>query len=416
MKRKSFLIFALLGLFYLFGNLAILWQKNLPLLSPVDLVESLPPLAPIFRKPGGKVVFGFLPYWNMKDSDKLNIRSLTHLAYFGLDLNSDGTVRTLDNPREKEPGWRKLNGSEFAILSRQVKLLGKKLILTVVAMKTDQIETLLNDEGSRQKAISSILTVMLEKQFDGINVDFEYMGFPGSQTRDNFTRFVTDLTGRCKKMNSKCEISLDVFADSGVKNRLYDLSALGRVVDQVVVMAYDFFRPSSLQSGPVSPLRGKCPPAGSEPTAHSRFRTCEDCNCLDYDIVTSISDIDKLVPSYKVILGVPFYGYEWQTVDEKWMSRTYPKTGGLATYKRIQSLFSDNTVSSLSAAWSGETLTPFLSYSKDGNIYQIYYENEDSLKLKIDFIHQAKLSGLAIWALGYEIPYQNLWKTIANNL
>ena len=185
---------------------------------------------------------------------------------------------------------------------------------------------------------------------------------------------------------------------------MYDSAPFGKIVDLVIVMAYDFFRPSSLLAGPVAPLRGRC----QEPT--------NQVSCLDYDIVTSISDINKLVPSYKIILGIPFYGYEWQTVDGAFMARPYPKTGGLATYKRIQSLFSDTSVSSLSASWSDETLTPFLSYSKNGNTYQIYYENEDSLKLKVDFIHQAKLSGLAVWALGYEIPHQNLWQTIANNL
>ena len=59
---------------------------------------------------------------------------------------------------------------------------------------------------------------------------------------------------------------------------------------------------------------------------------------------------------------------------------------------------------------------PYLSYIEDDKTYQIHYEDTASLKLKIDFVHQAKMGGLAIWALGYEIPYQELWQTISNNL
>ena len=172
-------------------------------------------------------------------------------------------------------------------------------------------------------------------------------------------------------------------------------------------MAYDFYRPSSLQAGPVAPLRGKC--------TSENWKLKTD-NCLDYDVITSIGDITKLVSPSKVILGVPFYGYEWQTVDTQFLARTYPQTGLTATYKRVRELLDNNSESSLSATWSGTTFTPYLSYTKDGNTYQIHYEDDNSLKLKIEFVHQAKLAGLAIWAVGYELPYTNLWLTLDNSL
>lgn len=401
MVRKILGVFALLALIFIPLTVYQLWQTNLPLVSPIDLIESLRELAPTYRRPGNKIVFGFLPFWNMKDSTKLYVRSLTHLAYFGIDLTPDGAVKKYDKPGEKEPGWNKLNGDDFTILSRQIKLLGKKLILVIRAMDTDQIESLVNSNTNRKNAIDTVMEVIRDKQFDGVNIDFEYMGYPDQTTRDNFTQFVIDLSSKCKISNIKCEISLDVFADSAIKKRLYDLPKLAKVVDQFIVMAYDFYRPSSLQAGPVAPLRGRC---------------TNSTSCLDYDVITSIGDIAKLVPPDKVILGVPFYGYEWQTVDTQFLSRTYPQTGQTATYKRVRELLDNSSESSLFATWSGTTFTPYLSYSKDGNIYQIYYEDENSLELKIEFVHQAKLAGLAIWAVGYELPYTNLWLTIDNSL
>ena len=404
MKNKFVPVCLALGLIYFSLSFYHLWLINLPLVSPLDLIESLPPLAPIFNKPGQKIAFGFLPYWNLKLANELTVKPLTHLAYFGIDLTPAGGIKKYDRPGEKEPGWNKLNSDQYSLLHRQLKILGKKIILTVLAMETEQIETLLSSVENRNNAINSILSVYAEKEFDGLNIDFEYMGYPAEETRKNFTIFVADLTRQCKAIDKNCEISLDVFADSAIKSRLYDLSALGKVVDQIIVMAYDFYRPSSTQSGPVAPLRGKC------------NRDSKTTPCLDYDIVTSIGDIAKFVPSYKIILGIPFYGYEWQTVDDSFLANTYPKTGSLATYKRIQGLFGNEKISSLSASWSNLTLTPYLSYVEADKTYQIHYEDAASLKLKINFIHQAKMGGLAIWALGYEIPYQDLWQTISNNL
>lgn len=406
MKSKFVPVCLVLGVLYFSLSLYRLWLINLPLVSPLDLVGSLPPLAPIFRKPGGKIAFGFLPYWNLKLANELTVKPLTHLAYFGIDLTPTGEIKKYDRPGEKEPGWNKLNSDQYSLLHRQLKILGKKVILVVLAMEIKQIDTLLGSVENRNNAVNSILTVYTEKEFAGLNVDFEYMGYPTEETRKNFTLFVSDLTARCKAIDKKCEVSLDVFADSAIKNRLYDLSALGKIVDQIIVMAYDFYRPGSTQSGPVAPLRGKCNSTNfSSPSP-----------CLDYDVVTSIGDINKFIPSYKIILGVPFYGYEWQTVDASFLANTYPKTGVVATYKRIQGLFGNDKISSLSASWSNLTLTPYLSYVENDKTYQIHYEDTASLKLKIDFVHQAKMGGLAIWALGYEIPYQELWQTISNNL
>ncbi len=53
MKNKFVLVCLALGLIYFSLSLYRLWLINLPLVSPLDLIESLPPLAPIFNKPGG---------------------------------------------------------------------------------------------------------------------------------------------------------------------------------------------------------------------------------------------------------------------------------------------------------------------------------------------------------------------------
>ena len=196
-----------------------LWHVNLPLVSPLDVISTFAPNLPFINKPEAqKVVYGFLPYWNMKYSDQIPIRYLTHLAYFGVDLKPDGTIREYDNPGEKEPGANKLNSNEFSILHRQLKLTGKKSILTVRAFDPDQIESIINSAKATQTAISSIMELVRGKQFDGINVDFEYLGSATNSTKDNFIRFVSQLAATCRVEVGGCEINVDGFADSSVND------------------------------------------------------------------------------------------------------------------------------------------------------------------------------------------------------
>jgi spore germination protein YaaH len=154
-------------------------------------------------------------------------------------------------------------------------------------------------------------------------------------------------------------------------------------------------------AGPVAPLSCKCD-----------FATSYDSVCLDQDIVSHLSAMIKNVPSEKIVLGVPFYGYEWQTASKNFLANTYPGTGALATYARIQTLFSDPKISSLSAMWSEKTFSPYLTFEQEGKIYQIYFENNRSLEEKVKLIKSANLGGIAIWALGYETPHKDLWGPI----
>ena len=202
------------------------WQKKLPLVSPITLIENS-----YITQTKDKVVYGFIPYWNLKYVNNLQISHLTHLAYFALDLNPDGTAHKKTNPKELEPGWNKLNSQETKNLLYQSKLLKQKTVLTVTAMETKLIESILDNQTHSQNAINSILEVYRNFNFDGINIDFEYVGTPQDTTINNFTEFIKTLRRQCLGMSSKCFIDIDVFGDSSEKKRLWDLEKIHPHVD-----------------------------------------------------------------------------------------------------------------------------------------------------------------------------------------
>jgi len=346
-----------------------------------------------------KIIYGFFPYWNSKYSDQLNISFLTHFAYFAIDLNPDGTVYKINTNKEQEPGWNKLKSKTTEKLLFQAKLLHQKTVLTVTAMDPELIESIFDSQIVTDTTINSVINVYKDFNFDDINIDFEYVGEPTPKARLGFVNFIRKLKDTCLDTNKNCHIDIDIFADSASKARLWDLQALSQTVDRFIVMSYDYYRKTSTQAGPVAPITGKCNNDGTS-------------TCLDQDIISHISQITKIIPSQKIILGIPFYGYEWQTASEDFLANTYPKTGSMASYSRIQSLFNDPKISSMSAKWSDTTLSPYLVFYKDNELHQIHYENQDSLLQKIKLVKSANLGGIAIWALGYETPYLELWDPI----
>jgi spore germination protein YaaH len=135
------------------------------------------------------------------------------------------------------------------------------------------------------------------------------------------------------------------------------------------------------------------------------------------DILDGLRGLLALVPPEKVILVVPFYGYEWQTTTLNLeTAQTYPKTGATLTYERLQSLLGRKKALKLTEHWDEHSLSPYITYEEEDEFFIGFYENERSLGYKIDLARGLNLGGIAIWALGYEGETSELWQTSEKRL
>src|SRR3989344_3331480 len=112
-------LFFILGPFLIVITTYVVWQSNLPLVSPIALIDVITGHSIASKSP--KIIYGFFPYWNSKYANELNINFLTHLAYFAIDLNPDGTINKTNLKKEQEPGWNKLNSNTIEKLLYQSK-------------------------------------------------------------------------------------------------------------------------------------------------------------------------------------------------------------------------------------------------------------------------------------------------------
>lgn len=344
----------------------------------------------------GKIVYGFLPYWNLK---KVNPQQeLTHLSYFGLTIGAGGELltRTSDGG---EPGYYQLDSDELASISATLYEQEQKLELTVIQFNADDIYAFINSKEAQDEFYTGLESVLLAYPFSGVNIDIEYGGVVDDKLRNNFVEFIANLKLRLSEKYSHINLSVSVYASAAEGSSIWDIEGIGQYADYVVVMAYDFHRRSSVKAGPVAPIFG-----GKD--------------LWDGDISKYLQSFLAVMPKEKILLGVPFYGYEWQTTSRDPRAHTFPDTGATASYERVQTLLEPETKEKLRVeeGWNDDALSPYVSYVEDGEIFVVYYENSRSLSYKLDLVNQLDLGGIAIWALGYEGDSRELWETIGRKL
>lgn len=330
------------------------------------------------------MVLGFAPYWNLKKISSDSLGNITHLAYFNLLLNSDGALYTKVNRREEDPAYTNYK----RLLAGAVNLGTKPLIITFMPESQTALASMISSTSSRRKTISTIVDTLTESKASGVNIDFEPLGDTTETLRNNFTLFIKELKTNLESTSFNL-LTISIYASAANRPRIWDIPALVPYTNYFVVMTYDYTMPGSGSAGPNSPLRGSG-------------------DLFEHDIIKNIAEITKQSPAKKILLGIPFYGYEWDTVDSSKYSPVEAK-GSVASLERVQKMLDDKT---LELIWDRNSLTPYGIASNSGQISQIYFENETSIRLKLEFVKSAGLGGIAIWALGYEGHNSWVWPTI----
>lgn len=367
-----------------------------PLLSPLSGVTSFQflkgeTIAEPFFQNEQKVVYAFLPYWNLS---KAQIQpEITHLAYFSLGIGADGEIVLANDQNELEPGYSRLGSDRLLELANQVTRNKGKIDIVLTQFNNSEIETFLASPSAHQQTIASLDSLLLAYPITGINVDIEYVGSASPALRYQYVQFIKTLRSHLDQKYNDVTLSIDLYASAADRPLIWDVPALATSVDYFIVMAYDFHRRSSPTAGPVAPLFG----------ANEYW---------DSDINQYMKAFLAHVPKEKLILGLPFYGYGWQTTSDAAQSTTYPDTGSTYSYERIEQLLTKRTELQLKEYWHDTSLSPYLTYIEDDKTYVVHYENARSIAYKLEYARQLDLAGIAIWAIGYEGNTRELWQPI----
>ena len=395
-------IFSLVIILAVTGSFLKNISKQEKLLYPFSKNSDIFSFLTPHKKPKYRV-YGYLPYWSLDSAKYLQYDKLTDIAYFGLYINPDGTFKekVLDDEGYEilEPGYKnwKENKTVDEIISNAKKN-GVRVALTVIAHDDEDNDTFLNCRECWSVLMENVKKELKNKGLSDVNLNFEYAEYTDDKMALKFTEFVKYVNDELDKSFSDSFLVVSAFADSAVKPRISSsLLELGRNSDGIFIMAYDFHRPTSDQAGPVAPIDGTY--------ANS-----------DYDINTMLKDFLSKISPNKLIMGIPYYGYNWVVENE---DRYAKRIEGNEERGYSESLVYDKILRDLEELdieplWDENAQVPFYSYTSPstGSIRQVYYENEDSLRIKYQITKNNSLAGIGIWALGYDGDRSELWNLI----
>lgn len=240
---------------------------------------------------------------------------------------------------------------------------------SVVLMDSSKLHQLLSSSSNRKMLIGNLLDQVNKYEYDGVNIDFEFIN---ASDRGYFTTFLQELK---RSLGEEKELSVAVFArtESDRWATGYDYAKIGEIADQVVVMAYDYHYKTS-SAGAVAPL---------------------------WWVEKVVDYMTLRIPNQKILLGMATYGYDWAS-NGKAQCITAEKLAAIQEKYQVKEHF------------DSQSMSPYYTYLDEyKNYHQIWMENEKSLGSKFDEATGARLGGISFWRIGN--GFGDLYEVIKNN-
>jgi len=322
-----------------------------------------------------KKVYGWHPYWVGSVYTNYDWSMLSDFCYFDYSVSP-----TTGNNTNASFAWAS-SAAVTAAISNSVNV---HFCATLFASHS----TFWASPTAQQTFITNAINLLNSRPgSNGINIDFEGMG---ASDKTPFTAFMTNLCNQVHAANSNYKVTMALYAVDW--SGTFDIAALNPLVDNFIIMGYDYYYSGSAQAGPEAPL---------------------------YNFQTGYNQtLSKSITYYlkqgatksKLLLGLPWYGREWETVASTAPSNT---TGGFTssrTYNYVR-----NTTATYSTAnkhWDSNSFNPYYSYQNTGLWRQCWIDDNYSYSRKFDMVNQRGIGGIGIWALGYDDGYTDLWDLI----
>lgn len=243
--------------------------------------------------------------------------------------------------------------------------------------RTDEIDlaTVLGNTTSRDKLVNGLIANAIQYNLDGINIDFEYIS---KKSASAYLEFLRELSVKCR--NNGIVLSVDTYVPSEY-TAYYDREEQGKIVDYVIVMAYDEHYAGSEESGSVASIGF---------------------------VEEAVNNIVKMVDPSQVIIAMPFYCRQWREQTTDGETKVSSVAYGM---EQAANVLKQNGVEPV---WDDETGQYYGEFESGDSVYKIWLEDDKSIELKLKTIFkerkQGKVAGVASWKLG--LQKKSVWNVI----
>lgn len=220
------------------------------------------------------------------------------------------------------------------------------------------------------------LTKAIEKyNLDGVNVDLENLESKDKNALTEFMRLLREALPADKTVSIAVAPNPKRLTTTWVA--AYDYKALAEYVDYMVVMTYD----EHCYGGAEGPVAG--------------------INFVEESIKVMLESVSR----DKIVMGIPLYGRFWQegeaTGGEAIVIANVPRI--IKKYRLVPKYNLEEQTPFVQLEVYQDEKGPYVNGRELGpGIYNIWYENENSIKAKLDIVNKYNLLGAGLWALDNE--------------
>lgn len=268
------------------------------------------------------------------------LKTLNVLSVTGFKLRGDGQLLNSRPQVQKD----------IAALAKRT---GTEVLPLVTCTSSSEGRILLSSAESRKRAVAE-LTALIDGSYAGVHLDFEYLPPHDAQKLAVFLRELRSL------MNGK-KLTMAVFPPVDFPEKwsgFHDLKLIGPMLDELVVMCYDYHRPGSTP-GPVTDLKWA---------------------------ERNIIQVLKSVRPEQVWLGIPAYGYDWSRSGKIKVLSAREGVKPAHQYKAVRHA-------------SGVL---HFQYAEHGAMHDVYLADLETRKRMEVLAESHGLKGIALWRLGFE--------------
>ncbi|KAF1753359.1 hypothetical protein GCK72_019915 [Caenorhabditis remanei] len=322
-----------------------------------------------------KRVVGYYTVWEEKKLTMDQLKKLTHIIFMFADVQEDGSVNIHDSHAVK----RIWDMKEIISMARKQ---GMKVMIAVGGHLTSiRFPPTLEDPVKKKNLMESIANLFEEYDIDGIEI---FWMWPTEEDKVKHLKLVREvrqqLTSMKESKGKTKDYVLSVITSrySHFRENIY-YNEIMKHVDFVNVLTHDW-RFMREYVGPLAPLYG-----GRK---------------------DSIDDAMKYLTCFtkqpsKLNLGIPLFGIFWTNttfpIDDTKQRLCVPKTGEKIAYEVRWRDRSSNRWKNVQTSWHNISRTPYI-WKSDEKMFSSF-ENERSLKEKVDYARINNIGGVVIYAI-----------------
>lgn len=295
--------------------------------------------------------------------------SLTYVSLFSYRVQRDGSL---------------VPPPAITDVQQQTNTAGAHLSLVVSNLEMGAFSAELGQAILQSRAVQQLIIENIIEEAErlgnvtNVMFDFEHLR---SVDRQAYVSFLQSATEQMNEVGLTVSVALAPKASAEASsewNIAHDYEAIGRVVDWVLLMTYEW----GYSGGP---------PMAVSPLPEVR-------QVAEYAL--------SVMPSEKIMLGQNLYGYDW----------TLPYVAGgpyaeaLSPQRAIQTALLNNAA----IEYDERAQAPYFRYrAASGAMHEVWFEDARSIQQKFNLIKELNLRGIGYWKLG--LPFPQNWLLINEN-